>query len=60
MTKDEIIKLIDKKYHIALENQNKYKEDYSYYAGEVRGLLVAKELIGMLDKPNNKSINKNG
>lgn len=54
MTKDEIIKLIDKKYHIALENQNKYKEDYSYYAGEVRGLLVAKELIGMLDKPNNK------
>ena len=54
MTKEECKKLIDKKYKKTFEEEKRYN-DFAYFEGFRRGLNVAKEILGMLDKPNNKT-----
>jgi hypothetical protein len=52
MTLEKIIKTLknkEKEYKV-LSN----KSDYSFYEGKRRGILEAMELIGMLDKENNR------
>lgn len=51
MTLEKIIKTLKNK---AKEYKVLTKEDYSFYEGKRRGILEALELIGMLDKENNK------
>ena len=51
MTLEKLLKLLKnkaKKYEVLT------KEDYSFYEGKRRGILEALELIGMLDKENNR------
>lgn len=54
MTKEECKKLIDKKYKESFKDEKLY-DDFAYFEGFRRGLNVAKEILGMLDKPNNKT-----
>jgi hypothetical protein len=60
MTKEEILKLIDKKINDAIEiSQQKHEHNTdswsSYYHGVAQGLKDSKSIIGMLNKPNNRS-----
>lgn len=53
MTKEEVISLIDKKIKAA-EKMNDFDEHSSWYSGIIRGLETARQIVGMLDKPNNR------
>lgn len=60
MTKEEILKLIDKKINNAIEiSQQKHGHNTdswnSYYHGVAQGLKDSKSIIRMLNKPNNRS-----
>lgn len=62
MTKEEIIKLLNRKIEEAIEiSEGDYghnTEAWShYYSGVARGLKDARGIIGMLDKPNKVSKN---
>lgn len=53
MTKEEVMSLIDKKI-IETENMHDFEEFSSWYSGIIRGLETARQIVGMLYKPNNR------
>jgi hypothetical protein len=63
MTKEEILKLLHKKYQEccdvadeAIKKNNHNSQDIStWYRGKAAGIVTAISVIGMLDKPNNKT-----
>ena len=61
MTREEIKMLLNKKIkeakEIAESDHGRHNNDawHSYYSGIARGLEDAKGILGMLDKPNNKT-----
>ena len=59
MTKEQIIKLLNRKIKEAIKTSEQY-HGYNtvwwcdYYSGVAEGLKEAKSIIGMLDKQNNR------
>ena len=54
MTKDGVMNLLNKKIENAEENRKRYTDYGGYYYGVIEGLKQAKEIVGMLDKENNR------
>lgn len=54
MTKEEIVSLINKQIIYADNCTYLYPNESSFYYGMLDGLEKAKEIIDMLDKPNNE------
>ena len=46
--------LLNKRIENAEENRKRYTDYGGYYAGVIEGLKQAKEIVGMLDKENNR------
>ena len=63
MTKEEILKLLHKKYQEycnkadeAIKKNDHNSQDMSaWYNGKAAGIVTSISIIGMLDKPNNKT-----
>ena len=55
MTKDGVMNLLNKKIENAEENRKRYNNCDEYYYGVIEGLKQAKEVVGMLDKENNRT-----
>ena len=54
MTKTGIMNLLNKKIENAEENRKRYTNCNEYYYGVIEGLKQAKEIVGMLEKENNR------
>lgn len=54
MTKDDVMLLIDKRLEHIKKEENVFPGNSSYYSGLKRGLLQAKELVGMIGTANTK------
>ena len=54
MTKEDIMNLLNKKIEQAKDECKIFKNSDEYYAGVIEGLKQAKEIVGMLDKENNR------
>ena len=54
MTKEQVMILLNKKIENAEENRKRYTDYGGYYYGVIEGLKQAKEIVGMLDKENNR------
>lgn len=55
MTKEQVMNLLNKKIENAEENRKRYNNCDEYYYGVIEGLKQAKEVVGMLDKENNRT-----
>ena len=59
MTKDGVMNLLNKRIeqierNLKIPNNQHYTDNADYWTGYKHGLIVAKELVGMLDKENNR------
>ena len=62
MTKDGVMNLLNKRIEQIERNLNlpdnplypHYTDNIEYWTGYKHGLIIAKELVGMLDKENNR------
>ena len=52
MTKDEVMIIIEKRIEHLRKEEVLFPGNSSYYLGMRRGLLQAKELVGMIGMPN--------
>ena len=60
MTKTGVMNLLNKKIeqierNLKIPDNPHYSDNTSYWTGYKHALIVAKELVGMLDKENNKT-----